>query len=125
MPRPMRVWHSPGCGIRTPRGDGRALAVARRMRSARMARRLSPVVIAFGRAPSSLSSRAFAVSSAERLREMNERRQWRRSWWAEKGALAMGALAALALAVTVLFAQHALNDGTEGDIRGEGKTPTW
>jgi two-component system, NtrC family, sensor histidine kinase HydH len=53
---------------------------------------------------------------------MNERRQWRWSWWAEKGGLAMGALAALALAVTVLFAQHALNDATEVVIRGDGDT---
>jgi len=53
---------------------------------------------------------------------MSERRQRRRSWWAEKSALAMGALAALALAVTVLFAQHALNDATEVVIRGDGDT---
>lgn len=53
---------------------------------------------------------------------MSERRQRRWSWWTEKGALAMGALAALALAVTVLFAQHALNDATEVVIRGDGDT---
>jgi signal transduction histidine kinase len=34
----------------------------------------------------------------------------------------MGALAALALAVTVLFAQHALNDATDVVIRGDGDT---
>jgi two-component system sensor histidine kinase HydH len=53
---------------------------------------------------------------------MSERRQWRWSWWAEKSALAMGALAALAMAVTVLFAQHALNDAAEVVIRGDGDT---
>jgi two-component system sensor histidine kinase HydH len=34
----------------------------------------------------------------------------------------MGALAALALAVTVLYAQHALNDATDVVIRGDGDT---
>jgi two-component system sensor histidine kinase HydH len=53
---------------------------------------------------------------------MSERRQWRWSWWAEKSALAMGALAAFALAVNMLFAQHALNDATEVVIRGDGDT---
>jgi hypothetical protein len=68
------------------------------------------------------SSRAFAASSAERLREMTERRHRRWSWWAGKGALAMGALAALSLAITVLFAQHALDDATDVVIRGDGDT---
>jgi two-component system sensor histidine kinase HydH len=53
---------------------------------------------------------------------MSERRKWSWSWWAEKSALAMGALAALAMAVTVLFAQHALNDAAEVVIRGDGDT---
>jgi two-component system sensor histidine kinase HydH len=53
---------------------------------------------------------------------MNERRQRRWSWWAEKGALAMAMLAALALAVTVLFAEHALNDAADVVIRGDGDT---
>jgi two-component system, NtrC family, sensor histidine kinase HydH len=73
-------------------------------------------------AQSSASLRAFAVSSAERLREMSERRQRRWSWWVAKGALAMATLAALALAVTVLFAQHALNDAADVVIRGDGDT---
>lgn len=64
---------------------------------------------------------SLAVSSAQRQQEMSERhRRW--SWWAGKGALAMGTLAALALAVTVLFAQHALNDATDVVIRGDGDT---
>jgi two-component system sensor histidine kinase HydH len=58
----------------------------------------------------------------ERLLEMNERRQRRWSWWAGKGALAMGMLAAVALAVTVLFAQDALNDAAEVVVRGDGDT---
>jgi two-component system, NtrC family, sensor histidine kinase HydH len=65
---------------------------------------------------------AFAVSSAERLREMRERRYRRWSWWAGRGALAMATLAALALAVTVLYAQHALNEATDIVIRGDGDT---
>jgi two-component system sensor histidine kinase HydH len=53
---------------------------------------------------------------------MSERRFRRWSWWAGRGALAMGALAAVALAVTVLFAQYALNDATDIVIRGDGDT---
>jgi len=53
---------------------------------------------------------------------MNERRFGRWSWWAGRGALAMGALAAIALAITVLYAQHALSDATDVVIRGEGYT---
>ena len=64
----------------------------------------------------------FAVSSENGLREMSERRHRLWSWWAGKGALAMGALAALALAVTVLYAQHALNDATDVVARGDGDT---
>jgi two-component system, NtrC family, sensor histidine kinase HydH len=64
--------------------------------------------------------RSSEVTSRERLREMSERRQRRWSWWARTGALAMGFLAALALAVTVLFAQHALNDGADVVVRGDG-----
>ena len=53
---------------------------------------------------------------------MSEGRHRRWSWWAGKGALAMGALAAFSLAVTVLFAQHALDDATDVVIRGDGDT---
>ena len=53
---------------------------------------------------------------------MSEGRYRRWSWWAGKGALAMGALAALAMAVTVLYAQHSLNDATDVVIRGDGDT---
>ena len=64
------------------------------------------------------SLRRFAVFSPG----MSERRHRRWSWWAGRGALAMGALAALALAVTVLYAQHALNDATDLVARGDGDT---
>jgi two-component system sensor histidine kinase HydH len=67
-------------------------------------------------------SSAFAVSSAERLQEMTERRHRQWSWWVGKSALAMGALAVLALAITVLYAQHALNEATDVVIRGDGDT---
>jgi hypothetical protein len=58
--------------------------------------RLAPALLG---APTSQPSRAVAVFSADRLTEMSERRYRRWSWWAGKGPLAMGALAALALAV--------------------------
>jgi hypothetical protein len=69
---------------------------------------------------SNVSPRAFAASSTERLDERATARRWTR--WAGKGALAMGTLAVLALAVTVLFAQHALDDATDVVIRGDGDT---
>src|SRR5258708_6451431 len=65
------------------------------------------------------SHRPFAVSSAERLREMSEQqRRW--SWWAARGAVAMAALAALSLAITVLVAHQALRDAADVLVRGEG-----
>jgi two-component system sensor histidine kinase HydH len=51
---------------------------------------------------------------------MSERRHPRWSWWAGKGALVMGTLAALSLAVTVLFAQHALTEAAGVVVRGDG-----
>ena len=65
-----------------------------------------------GGAPSSLPSRAFAVSSAERLREMSERRHRRWSLWAEKGALAMATLSALVLAA-VSYTHLCVDGGKE------------
>jgi two-component system sensor histidine kinase HydH len=67
------------------------------------------------------SPRAFAVSSAERLREMSEQqRRW--AWWAAKGAVAMAALAALGLAITVLVAHQALRNAADVLVRGDGDT---
>ncbi|MGD0678279.1 MAG: HAMP domain-containing sensor histidine kinase [Polyangiaceae bacterium] len=81
--------------------------------------RLGPALLG---APTSQPSRAVAVFSADRLTEMSDRRYRRWSWWAGKGALAMGALAALALAVTVLFAQQALSSAADVVIRGDADT---
>jgi len=53
---------------------------------------------------------------------MVERRQRRWSFWAEKGAVAMAILAALSLAVTVRFAQDALDKAADVVIRGDGYT---
>src|SRR5580658_11216063 len=72
--------------------------------------------------PSAPSPRGFAVSSAQRLEEMRERRQRRWSWWVGKGAVAMAILAALALAATVLLAQRALANAADIVIRGDGDT---
>jgi hypothetical protein len=73
-------------------------------------------------AGSRLPARSPEVSSAESLREMSERRHRFWSRWAGQGALAIGTLAALALAITVLFAQKALNDAADVVIRGDGDT---
>jgi two-component system, NtrC family, sensor histidine kinase HydH len=62
------------------------------------------------------------VISAERLREMSERRQRRWSWWVGKGAVAMATIAALSLAVTVGLAQHALDNAADVVVRGDGDT---
>jgi len=51
---------------------------------------------------------------------MSERRRW--SWWVARGAVAMAILAALSLAVTVGFAQHALETAAAVVIRGDGDT---
>jgi two-component system sensor histidine kinase HydH len=48
----------------------------------------------------------------------------RGSWWVRKGAVAVAVLAALALAVTVLLAQRALNGACEVVTRGDGDTLT-
>jgi two-component system, NtrC family, sensor histidine kinase HydH len=53
---------------------------------------------------------------------MSEQSQRRGSWWIGKGAVAVAILAALALAVTVLLAQRALNNACEIVIRGDGDT---
>ncbi|HWL84818.1 MAG TPA: HAMP domain-containing sensor histidine kinase [Polyangiaceae bacterium] len=54
-------------------------------------------------------------------KKMSERqRRW--SWWAAKGAVAMALLAALSLAVTVLFAQRALDNAADVVVRGDGDT---
>jgi two-component system sensor histidine kinase HydH len=55
---------------------------------------------------------------------MSERSQRRGSWWVGKGAVAVAILAALALAVTVLLAQRALNNACEVVTRGDGDTLT-
>jgi two-component system sensor histidine kinase HydH len=79
------------------------------------------------RAVRPLSAYAFAVSSGEsgesgeRTRRLNEQRQRRRSWWVAGGAMGMAILAALALAVTVLLAQHALDNAADVLIRGDGE----
>jgi two-component system sensor histidine kinase HydH len=53
---------------------------------------------------------------------MSERTQRRGSWWMGRGAVAVAILAALALAVTVLLAQRALNRACEIVTRGDGDT---
>jgi two-component system, NtrC family, sensor histidine kinase HydH len=63
---------------------------------------------------------AFAVSSAERLHEVTEQRQRRWAFWIPKGAVAIAALAAVALAVTVGLAQHALDGAADVLVRGDG-----
>jgi two-component system sensor histidine kinase HydH len=51
---------------------------------------------------------------------MSERSQRRGAWWVGRGAVGVAVLAALALAVTVLVAQRALNSVCEIVIRGDG-----
>src|SRR5260221_7207588 len=59
--------------------------------------------------------RAVAASSAE----MSERqRRW--SWWVGKGAVAMAALAALSLALTVGLTQYTFDRAADVMIRGDG-----
>ena len=53
---------------------------------------------------------------------MSERRQRRWSWWVGKGAVAMAAIAALSLAVTVLLAQRALDGAADVVVRGDADT---
>ncbi len=50
---------------------------------------------------------------------MSERRQQRWWWWVQTAALAMGALAAVALGLTVRVAQRALDNATEIVVRGD------
>ncbi len=49
-----------------------------------------------------------------------QQRRW--SWWAARGAVAMAALAALSLAITVLVAHQALRDAADVLVRGDGDT---
>jgi two-component system sensor histidine kinase HydH len=51
---------------------------------------------------------------------MSERRHRRWSWWVAKGAVAMAALAALSLAVTVRLTQRALDNAADVLVRGDG-----
>jgi two-component system sensor histidine kinase HydH len=55
---------------------------------------------------------------------MSERQQRRWSWWVAKGAVAMAALAALSLAVTVYLARRALDGAADVLIRGDGEALT-
>lgn len=49
-----------------------------------------------------------------------QQRRW--SWWVAKGAVAMAALAAFALAITVLVAHQALRSAADVLVRGDGDT---
>jgi two-component system sensor histidine kinase HydH len=51
---------------------------------------------------------------------MSEQRQRRWAFWVPKGAVAMAGLAAVALAITVGLAQHALDGAADVLIRGDG-----
>jgi two-component system sensor histidine kinase HydH len=53
---------------------------------------------------------------------MSEGRHWRWSWWVARGAVAMAILASFSLAVTVGFAQHALETAADVVVRGDGDT---
>ena len=53
---------------------------------------------------------------------MRERRRRDGSFWVAKGAVAMAVLAALSLAITVLFAERALDNAADVVVRGDGDT---
>jgi len=60
--------------------------------------------------------------SAESSQEISERPRRRGTWWVAKGAVAMAVLAALSLAITVLYAQRALDSAADVVVRGDGDT---
>ncbi len=66
----------------------------------------------------SIRSAQFAASA----RSVRERRRRDGSFWVAKGAVAMAVLAALSLAITVLFAERALDNAADVVVRGDGDT---
>jgi two-component system sensor histidine kinase HydH len=72
-------------------------------------------------ARSVLPAQSESRRSSPSVRDVSERPRRRGSLWVAKGAVAMAILAALSLAVTVLFAQRALDNAADVFIRGDGE----